>query len=62
MVYKVAFAVDEGMVWPYDLVASSANQETKLAAYTISPFASARVLPFSRAKMVATDIVNTSYL
>lgn len=54
IVYINVFGVDEGMVSPYDLAASSANQEMKLAAYTTSPSASAKVFPFSRQRMVAT--------
>lgn len=53
-VITVVFGIDEGITSPYDLGASSANQEMKLAAYTISLTASAKVLPFSRHRIVAT--------
>lgn len=53
-VSKVVSGVEDGMVTPYDLVASSANQAMKLAAYTTSPLASENVLPFSSDKMVPT--------
>lgn len=55
----VVFGIDEGIRSPYDLGASSANHEMKLAAYTISLSASANVLPFSRHKIVATVFEST---
>lgn len=53
-VYSVVCAEDDGMVAPYDRVASSANHEMNDAAYTTSPLASPNVLPFSRLRIVAT--------
>ena len=54
-VMTVVLGVDDGIVSPYDRVASSANHEMKLAAYRTSPSASANVLPFSRQSIVATE-------
>ena len=50
----IVFAVEEGMVSPYARGASSENQMMKLAAYVISPLASAIILPFSKHSIVAT--------
>jgi hypothetical protein len=54
IVITVVREVEDGIVTPYALVASSANQAMKLAAYTTSPKASGYVFPFSRLKIVAT--------
>jgi hypothetical protein len=53
-VNTVVFGVLEGIVSPYALGASSANQATNDAAYVTSPFASPNVLPFSRDRMRPT--------
>lgn len=45
---------EDGIVSPYALAASSANQEMKDAAYLTSPSASLSVFPFSRERIVAT--------
>lgn len=54
IVMTVALGIDDGIESPYALGASSANQRMKEAAYFTSPVASARVLPFSCVKMIAT--------
>jgi hypothetical protein len=53
-VMTVVLGYEDGMTSPYDRVASSANQDTKDAAYMTSPFASANVLPFSKERIFAT--------
>ena len=53
-VSTVVCGVDDGIVSPYARGASSANHATKLAAYAISPRASASVFPFSSVRIVAT--------
>jgi hypothetical protein len=55
-VIVVVFCIWEGMVSPYARVASSENHDTKLAAYSTSPSASANVFPFSRQSIFATAL------